>query len=80
MSTYLFILYCIMFRLLFDYRKSTLVFAVNVQHSHDLVASFRSQGIDAFAIDGSTSLVVRAQKSEFHCCPIDFCFDHPHMI
>eukprot|EP00042_Codosiga_hollandica_P016971 m.44877 g.44877 ORF g.44877 m.44877 type:complete len:632 (+) comp47101_c0_seq4:23-1918(+) len=43
-------------------RKSTLVFAVDVQHARDLADAFNSEGIEAFAVDGSTEPSLRAQK------------------
>lgn len=42
-------------------RKSTLVFASDVQHIHALVETFRSQGIDARGLSGTTSSFLRSQ-------------------
>eukprot|EP00048_Salpingoeca_helianthica_P003780 m.70538 g.70538 ORF g.70538 m.70538 type:complete len:848 (-) comp12894_c0_seq1:20-2563(-) len=36
-------------------RKSTLVFAVNVAHAHDLAAAFVANGVDARVVHGGTS-------------------------
>lgn len=42
-------------------RKSTLVFAANVEHIKDLVCAFRSQGIDARGLSGITPSCSRSQ-------------------
>ena len=42
-------------------RKSTLVFAANVEHVRNLVDSFRNQGIDARGILGTTASCQRSQ-------------------
>lgn len=42
-------------------RTRTLVFAVNIQHVHDLMQAFRSSGIDARSLTSSTSMPERKQ-------------------
>lgn len=42
-------------------RTRTLVFAVNVQHVHDLTAEFRNAGIDARSLTGSTHVRERRE-------------------
>lgn len=42
-----------------DDRRSTLVFAVNLQHVSDLVAAFRRAGIDARPVTSSMSAAAR---------------------
>uniref|UniRef100_V5GI88 P-loop containing nucleoside triphosphate hydrolase protein n=2 Tax=Kalmanozyma brasiliensis (strain GHG001) TaxID=1365824 RepID=V5GI88_KALBG len=45
-------------------RRSTLVFAVNIEHVQDLTATFRNAGVDARYLHGGTPMVERRQLLE----------------
>lgn len=45
-------------------RRSTLVFAVNIEHVQDLTATFRNAGIDARYLHGGTPMLERRQLLE----------------
>nr|CDI57042.1 p-loop containing nucleoside triphosphate hydrolase protein [Melanopsichium pennsylvanicum 4] len=45
-------------------RRSTLIFAVNIQHVQDLTATFRNAGVDARYLHGGTPMMQRRQLLE----------------